>query len=399
MKETTKAKAGIFSLTLISMSALGITPSLSAIAEAFPEGGATAAQMLTAIPSLIGIAAAIVVGKIANHTSKKAIGLFGALCIAVGGLLPYLYNANLTFLLVCSGILGFGVGTITNVTQLLFTEFLPPEERQSAMALNTAFVSVGAMFMTTVGGILAAGGWRNNYLVYLLAVVVLVASAILIPNDRDKVEEIKEERAEAPKAHLQASSIVVGLLGVAFLALYNALMNNMAMHAISSGIASPETVSTIAGMAGTIANLAGLLCGLVLGKLLPHFQKQSFLVAFGLLGVGLIIVGLSTNAVLYYAGAFVVGAMLSIFMSQAPFVLSVSNPPYLMAASMAIYSAGTSIGGFVSPIVLNALSGAFAGGSPSGTLVIAGIIGLAIAVALGVTGFQRKVLDKAFSQN
>lgn len=399
MKETTKAKAGIFSLTLISMSALGITPSLSAIAEAFPEGGATAAQMLTAIPSLIGIAAAIVVGKIANHTSKKAIGLFGALCIAVGGLLPYLYNANLTFLLVCSGILGFGVGTITNVTQLLFTEFLPPEERQSAMALNTAFVSVGAMFMTTVGGILAAGGWRNNYLVYLLAVVVLIASAILIPNDRDKVEEIKEERAEAPKAHLKASSIVVGLLGVAFLALYNALMNNMAMHAISSGIASPETVSTIAGMAGTIANLAGLLCGLVLGKLLPHFQKQSFFVAFGLLGIGLIIVGLSTNVVLYYAGAFLVGAMLSIFMSQAPFVLSVSNPPYLMAASMAIYSAGTSIGGFVSPIVLNALSGAFAGGSPSGTLVIAGIIGLAIAVALGVTGFQRKVLDKAFSHN
>lgn len=399
MKETTKAKAGIFSLTLISMSALGITPSLSAIAEAFPEGGATAAQMLTAIPSLIGIAAAIVVGKIANRTSKKAIGLFGALCIAVGGLLPYLYNANLTFLLVCSGILGFGVGTITNVTQLLFTEFLPPEERQSAMALNTAFVSVGAMFMTTVGGILAAGGWRNNYLVYLLAVVVLIASAILIPNDRDKVEEIKEERAEAPKAHLKASSIVVGLLGVAFLALYNALMNNMAMHAISSGIASPETVSTIAGMAGTIANLAGLLCGLVLGKLLPHFQKQSFFVAFGLLGAGLILVGLSTNVVLYYTGAFLVGAMLSIFMSQAPFVLSVSNPPYLMAASMAIYSAGTSIGGFVSPIVLNALSGAFAGGSPSGTLVIAGIIGLAIAVALGVTGFQRKVLDKAFAQN
>lgn len=398
MKETTRAKAGIFSLTLISMASLGITPSLSAIAEAFPEGGATATQMLTAIPSLVGIAAAIIVGKIANTTPKKSIGLFGAVCIAVGGLLPYFFNSSLTFMLVCSGILGFGVGTITNVTQLLFTEFLPPEERQGAMALNTAFVSVGAMFMTTVGGILAASGWRNNYLVYLLAVVVIFAAAILIPNDRDKVQEVQEEKRDAPKAHLQASSLVVGLLGVAFLALYNSLMNNMAMCAISSGIATGETVSTVAGMAGTIANLAGLLCGLVLGKLLPHFQKQSFLVAFGLAGVGLILMGVSSNLALYYAAAFIVGATLSIFMSQAPFVLSVSNPPYLMAASMAIYSAGTSIGGFISPLVLNALSAVFAGGSPAGTLVIAGVIALAIAVVLGVTRFQRKVLDKAFAQ-
>jgi len=398
MAKTTKVKAGIFSLTLLSMASLGITPSLSAIAQSFPDAGATTVQMLTSIPSLIGIVAALVIGKIANVTPKKSIAIVGVVLVAVGGLLPYFFSSNLAFMLVCSGILGLGVGAITNVTQLLFTEFLPPEERQAAMGLNTAFVSLGAMFMTMVGGFLAAGGWRNNYLVYLLAIVVLVLSLALIPNDRDMVEAAKQDMSDAPKGKISPSTIVVAVLGILFLALYNSLMNNMAMVAITSGLATPETVSTVAGLAGTLATLGGLACGLVLGKLLPHFMKQSFLVAFGLVGVGLILVSLATSLPVYYVACFLVGATLSIFMSQAPFVLSVSNPPYMIAASIAVYSIGTCIGGFLSPIVLNAISGAVLDGTPAATLRVAGVIALVTAAILTATGFQKKVLDEAFAK-
>ena len=71
MKSYAKIKAGIFSLTLLSMAALGITPSLGLIMSDFPEAGASAVQMLMSLPSLMAVASAAVVGRIANRTSKK----------------------------------------------------------------------------------------------------------------------------------------------------------------------------------------------------------------------------------------------------------------------------------------------------------------------------------------
>ena len=222
MKSYAKIKAGIFSLTLLSMAALGITPSLSLIMADFPEAGASAVQMLASLPSLMALISAVVVAPIANRTSKKALSLAGVALVAAGGLLPYFIPAGLDFMLVCAAILGIGVGLITNLTQLLFTEFLPPQERQAAMAQNTAFVSIGAIFMTTVGGQLAMGGWRNNYLVYLSALAIFFLALVLIPNDRPK-DAAQAAPGEGPaKDQMAKASYVVLVLGVLFQIAYNA---------------------------------------------------------------------------------------------------------------------------------------------------------------------------------
>jgi len=404
---TTKTKVGIFALTLLSMSALGITPSLSLMAQYFIEKGVdpssigTQVQLLISIPSLLGIAASFMVARIANNVSKKLLALVGAACVLVGGMLPYLMGDSLLFLQVCSGIVGFGVGVITNVTQLLFTDFLPPEERQTAMAQNTAFVSLGAMAMIAVGGKLAASGsWRDNYLVYISAAVVLLISALCIPSYKGRAAASDDAAAatkDAPKGKLGLGSIVVALLGVLYMMCYNTFNSNIAMYA-AEVISDTTTATTVGSLAGTISLAGGLVCGIVLGKLLPHFQKQSFAVAFAMLGVGSIVLAFVASPVLIYVLSFLIGATCSIYMSQAPFTLSVINEPFMIAAAIGTYAVATNIGGFVQPIVINAISGAVLSGTAADALIVAGAIALITSVVLFVTGFQKKELERAFAK-
>lgn len=387
MKSYAKTKAGIFSLTLLSMAALGITPSLGLIMADFPAAGASTVQMLASLPSLTAVAAALIVARTANHMSKKTLSLFGVALVAIGGLLPFFIQAGLGFMLVCSAVLGLGVGFITNLTQLLFTEFLPPEERQSAMAQNTCFVNIGAIFMTMVGGQLSVGGWRNNYLVYLIAPAILIVAALLIPHDETKPEATQGAGAAAGKGSMAKASFVVLILGILFQIAYNAFPNNIAMYLAAANLGD----SAAAGLMSAVMLVGGLVAGAVLGKLLPHFQNRSFAVAFAMVGISLLGLALLPNLAAAYVFSFIAGASLSVFFSQAPFVLSVINPPAMIAQAIAFYSIGTSLGGFLSPVVLNAVSG----GVAATTFLVAGILAIAVCIILEATKFQAHALSGA----
>jgi len=184
---------------------------------------------------------------------------------------------------------------------------------------------------------------------------------------------------------------------VLYMMCYNTFNSNIAMYA-ASVISDTATATTVGSLASTISLAGGLVCGIVLGKLLPYFQKYSFAVAFALVGVGSITLAFVNTPILIYVLSFVIGTTCSIFMSQAPFTLSVINPPFMIASAIGIYSVASSLGGFVQPIVINAIAGAVAGGSAAGALIVAGVIGLVVAAALLATGFQKKALDAAFAE-
>ena len=125
-KNSTLAKIGIFGMAMLSMAPLGIVPSIALIAQSFPESSASEVQMLTAIPSLMSLVAAVIVARIANIVPRKFLAAAGPALVLVGGILPFLLPANLPLMLVCSGVLGTGVGFVTNLTQVPIIDLIPP---------------------------------------------------------------------------------------------------------------------------------------------------------------------------------------------------------------------------------------------------------------------------------
>ncbi len=391
MQSNLKAKIGIFSMSLLSMAPLGIVPSIALIAQAFPNASASEVQMITAIPSLMSLVAALIVARIANVVPRKLIAIAGPALVLVGGILPFLLPANLPMMLVCSGILGVGVGFVSNLTQVLITDLLSPEERQGAMGMNTVFVNVGGIFMMFVGGMMANGGWKNNYLVYLIALPVVLAVMAFIPMKSQKVEEAA---AAAPKPKISESVtgnvIGIAIIGIFFMMLNNVFSNNIAMFLSEQGLGD----STLSGTVSSIGLVGGMIAGVFVGKIVPHFQKVSLGVAFIILGASYAVIALVPNAAVILAAAFFTGVAMTILMAQAPFLISLSTNSLTMPGAMAVYSIGTSFGSFVSPTVMNILNDTIFGGGAGNCILLAAVICLIVAVVVIASGFQAKVLKQ-----
>ena len=394
MSNDTKAKIGIFSLTLLAMAALGITPSIALIMEAFPESSATEVQQLTAIPNLMAIITALAFSFIANKIPRKVVALAGPIFVAVGGLLPYFMGNSLIFLLVCSGIVGLGVGCITNITQVLITELISPEKRQSTMAQNVIFVNIGAIIMTMGGGMLAAGGWRNNYLVYAVAIPVLILALVFIPFYRPTILEEDAPNQEAvDKPSLGITPfLVAGTILVTNL-VYSAFANNASILIIGGELGDSSAV----GLVNSIATIGGMVAGVILGKILTvkAIQRRSLALGLALMGAGMVVMATATNVTVMCVAAFFIGFALSIGFAQTPFVISLTVAPILIPTAMAMYSIGSSIGGTISPTLVNGIAGAVLSGSGADCCIVAAAIAFIVAIVLIVTNFQGKIIDSA----
>ncbi|WP_321973846.1 MFS transporter [Paratractidigestivibacter sp.] len=393
MNQVTKAKIGIFALTLLAMSTFGITPSIGLI-MADLGAGASEVQQLTGIPNLMGIVSALIFSAVATKVPRKVMAIAAPVLIAVGGLLPVFVSGGMPLLLVCAGILGLGVGLVTNTANLLITDLIPADQQESMMAKNVIFVNFGCIVMTVGGGILSAGGWRNNYLIYLIAVPVLLLILMCIPWKTGEGQSAPAAAAAqaGPKPGVGTVAIVASACILAYQFVYCALPNNVSIILTETGIGD----STMAGMVTAAGTLAGIVCGATLNLLLKKIQK--FSLAFGLIfmTLGMVIMGFASSLPMVIVAAVLVGFSLSIGFAQCPFIIAIGTNPAAIPTAMGLFSAGASIGGFVSPTILNMLSGAFMGGSAQGCCVIAGVIAAIAAAALLATRFQAGVIDRAF---
>lgn len=392
MNQETRSKIGIFSMTLLSMAALGISPSLALIMEAFPDAGASQVQMLTSIPNLMAIFASLLVAKLANTCPRKMVALAGPALVLVGGMLPLAMHTSLPFLLVCSAVLGVGVGFISNITQVLINDLVAPERRQAAMAQNTIFVNAGAIVLTAAGGMLSVSGWVNNYLVYAIALPVLLLVAVLIPMDRAVDAEAPEAGPHGDKPTGGLSKTVFGIAAciLLFNCFYSIFTNNIGTIIIMGGVGDSGLVGTVI----SVSMVGGLLCGLVLGKLVRFFQRYSLAVAFAIYAVAMALIVIAPSVAVCYVSSFAIGCAMTIVFAQCPFLISLSCTPLTMPAGMAAYSIGSSIGGFVSPVITNGLAGALLGGSATDCFVVGIASSLFVLAVLLVTKFQGKLIDR-----
>lgn len=395
MAETVKAKSidpayvsktriGVLAVSAMGMAALAITPSYNAIAKSFSLS-ATAVQMLTSLPNLFMMLAGLLMGKLtAGKIKLKNLTIVMIILCCVGGLLPLLYHGSFAFLLVCSCLVGLGQGACTNLSQVLIASMLPAAERQSTMGLTTTFTNLGGIIFIMGGGSLASkSGWVANYWIYLFAVLVLITVLALVPLNPLPVDD---GQAGAKTGKIKLNKYVFGCAGWAFCTM---LLNNVLNNNISLFVAEEKLGSTAqAALTSTISLIGGMLCGFIVGKIGKKFPHSTIALAFFLYGLSYILIGLCHNLFGIFVGSFVVGAAMSIAMGQFAYLISIVVDPVSTSMALGVYQAINSIGGVVSPFVVNSLTAVF----HVNAFVVSGILALLLAaVALG-SKFQKKLL-------
>ncbi|MBW3090017.1 MFS transporter [Bifidobacterium miconisargentati] len=389
-----KTRIGILSLSSITLSGIFIVPIIGLVAQAFPDSSLSGVQMIISASTLTALVGAWLTGKLASILSRKTVALIGAGGILLFGLLPYFIHSSLAAVVAFSALMGVCLGFINNILPTLISVHYEGEARQSLMGQQVAVASIGAMVFMSVAGKLATAQWYDAYLVYLFAALVLVVCAFTLPSENGEKAEAGQERQSGPSVSVREAMngklwflVVAGFL---FLLANNAYSNNLSLLVEQRGLGDAGT----AGLVSTIGQLGGLLAGLLVGVMVRFVKNHLLMVGFLVEGLSLLLLGFSNSLPLLIIGSFLAGAGLSLYYAQAPFLVTVIEKPYLIPLGIAAMTTANALGGFASPVVVNLVNGLF-GSTAAGAMFIGAAIALIGAVALGVTGFQRKCLEEA----
>lgn len=163
--------AGVLTFSLIS-------PTLPDLAEELgvSRGLIGMVQGAVAIP---GIFIAIFVGYLADLRGRRFVAIFSLLMFGIGGTLGF-FARSFWPLVIVRAIQGIGTSGILSLGVVVIGDLWPPgPERRKMLGVNSAAITVTAMFAPTLGGALSTGGVFRPYLVYLLAFPLAVWARLL----------------------------------------------------------------------------------------------------------------------------------------------------------------------------------------------------------------------------
>ena len=382
-----KTRIGVLAVSSMGMAALAITPSYAAIAKNFALGN-TSVQMLTSFPNLFMMLAGLIIGKLtASKINLKTLTLSAIVLVVIGGFLPLAFNTNFAFLLFCSCLVGLGQGACTNLSQVLISQMLPKKERQSTMGLTTTFTNIGGIIFIMGGGQLAAAsGWVSNYWIYIFSLLVLVVVLALVPMHPEAVNGEDENTGEK----IQLNKYVFYCAAWAF---FTMLLNNVLNNNISLFIANEKLGATSqAALISTISLIGGVLCGLIVGAIGKKFKYTSVSISFLLYGLSYLLIGFGNSLFLAFVGSFFVGAAMSIAMGQFPYLISIAVGKNSISMALGVYVAIYSVGGVVSPFIVNPLTSAVQNMGMN-VFSVSGILALILAILCISLNFQKKLVQ------
>nr|WP_280926601.1 MFS transporter [Lactobacillus sp. ESL0701] len=378
---------------MIGMAALAITPSYAAIAQHFALNN-TSVQMLTSLPNLFMMVAGLIIGKLtAGKINLKSLTVGSILFVVIGGLLPLFFHESFIFLIICSCLVGLGQGACTNLTQVLISQILPKKERESTMGLSTTFINIGGVVFIMGGGQLAAASsWVNNYWIYLFSLLILLVVIMLLPMHPKDVSDDNHQAKEAGKIKLNKYVFYCALWAFLTMLLNNVLNNNISLFVVEQGLGATSQ----AALTSTISLIGGMLCGLIVGILGKKFRYSSIALSFLLYGISYLLIGFVHSLVVVFIGSFLVGAAMSIAMGQFPYLISIAVDDSTVSMALGIYVAIYSIGGVISPFVINPLT-AMVKNLGFNVFSVSGILAIVISCCCLLVKFQKNLIKNSLN--
>ena len=324
----------ILLISATEMGAMGIAPSLASIAADFPDTPITSIMNIMNFPGIAMIVVALITPFLIRVIPKKILCNAGVLCYAAIGPLGYLFNSSVVLLYIWAGLLGVGFGLLMPTSNGLIADFYSEEERGGIMGMQTMFTNLGGIYLTYVGGMLAAVSWHMNYLAYCIGFIPFVLGCIVIP--KENMEQTKEE-IKKEKVRMNPKVFMYGIFIFIFIATYGVFNNNMSFLIESRGIGDAATSGTVTAL----FLVGGVLGGILFGPLNKRLNDYMYCVGFGFLVAGYLLVYAANGLPMLFLGAVVSGMSISQCMPQSLLgATNCSKVAGVTAACMVIHVGG-----------------------------------------------------------
>lgn len=388
MKTQVKTRIGVFALASLMMSALAISPSISAIASTFPNVSLSVVQTLIALPSLTSLLAGFLVSKLSTYIDRSQLALSGVSLIIIGGLFPFFFHQYFAFLMVGAAILGLGVGTLATTNPAIISQNFQAHERQVVFGQYTAFVSLGGMLLIFTGGMLSGKSWQYNYLVFLYPVLVLLLAFVNLP--RIKVAESARENLDFSFVFKNKKVWLLAFVGFGFMFVFDTFSVNISILVEQHKLGGIQVIS--------IASAMLIFSGFISGLLFKYTSKlagaYNLVLAFLLISVGMVVTAMSHSVPLVMAGGFLSGFGLSVVFARIPYLMSLLVENVYLPLAITVYTTAVASAAFLSPFVINNIRMAMGYAQVSMSYIVAAVFGVFFLLFLIVTNLEKKVLNQ-----
>lgn len=380
-----KIKIAILSISSLLMISMTASAVLADIQRYFVGVDPSLIQMVLTIPSLMALVFAFASGPLSLRMPKKSLVVFGLVCGLAGGMVALFFGSISIYVLLGSSLLlGVAQGINSTMSMALIADYFGADESGALMGLQSAFVNGGSMVLLFSSGMLAGIQWQMSYLVYLVFIPVIVIVMKNLPNDHPQthVDEKQTEKSAKLNARVYFTALTMFLFGV-FLFVYQ---TNVAMYVASKGFGDAST----SGLINTSMSAAGMLTGILFGRMQRVLKKLVIPISLLVGSLGMLSIFVFGSLLSLFVGAMCCGFCLATINPAGTFVAANAVHPSISSLAIAVVTASTSVGIFVSPILSNAVANA-AGGNISVKFLLAamGLLGTGI-----LSWFGNMILDK-----
>lgn len=333
----------VMSLTMACNSALA--PILAEVGKFFPDAGDSAIQIVLTLINLTTLPAMILEPMLEPKITKRDIAVIGTALMLLGGLMPQVLNSQLWMLYAASIVIGVGLSFVVVTSSSLISDYFTGLDKSRVMGFQSIFVSIGGTIIAKGSGILTAmAGWKRGYLVFLIALPIIIIILLTVPKGETtpKAEKGEKSGVSGSMVYFGALCLITGI----FVATFN---TNIAMYIDRKGIGDASTAGTVA----SIMQVIGIIGGLMLGFVVKTFKRFTIGASILVMAAGTAMVGMTTSFPMICAGAVLVGIGFAIRNPGAVTFGANMVPAAQASLAIAIISATYNVGNFISAYVVN----------------------------------------------
>ncbi|MHA4871808.1 MFS transporter [Duganella sp. PWIR1] len=363
----------VFSGFLPVMAIIALAPTLPTLLAHFhdvPNARLMVPLLITAPSACIALFAPGA-GVIADRFGRRKLLLWSMAFYGAGGLMPFVID---NFWAVVAGrvVIGIGEAGVLTVVNTLLADYYEEKERHRWLMIQGVVGSVLGTVTIASSGFLAAQGWQYPFLVYAVAIPILLASLIFLFEPEPRKKAAGPAVATTPFPYMVA--LMVCSVTVILSTIYFVQVINFSLLLKELGVDNPKSI----GLSMAIPSI-GVPIGAVLFKLTTRYgaATQIFLVfagyAIGLGGIGMAAdykVALAFAFIQQLANGLIVPALIA--WTQTKFSFEHRG------RGMGWWASSFFVAQFLSPAVVNMMRG-WVGGL-QGAFVAFGVIAAVCAV-------------------
>lgn len=347
---------------MLLMAAPNIAAAIPLMSKTFTGQSASAIETISTIPNL-GIIAGIFISSIlVNFLGQKKTVIFGLIVALIFGITPVFSN-NYYVVIISRLLLGVGIGLFNSLAISMISDFYGGDELSTMMGFQSSVNSLGSSILSFLVSYLIAFGWHATFIIYAIALPIMIIFGVVIPNVENK--SVKHEKSVRQKVNLPV--ILISVMTFFIYAFFMVVTVKLADLLTYRNMGTGSQAATILG----VFTLVSMAIGFVYGFIHKLLKQYTLVVGFSLMAVGFAILSRAASIANVTIGVVIVGLGFALVI---PFIYTIINTiapkgsENLASSVMLIF---TNVGVFISPTLINYLSGLMGSQQPDMNMRVA----------------------------